>query len=822
MHLALSVLFDRHTVIFTASKPWSTLDPVGHGNHRNFLTLCDFHLLNLGDNMYINLTPREEERVFSTLPPGTTMSFVETNTPTETQYEFHYEITPPDVDNSLVNNTDTEDCAVLDYFPHRTPRTNPRNKQYVDVIDGYMERYAKALEYQTRPDTSHTDDGVASPSTSKSSYIHSNNTQSHRNVLLEDAHLHSSNHDESGNVIRNNNVNELNVLNVTSSNTEVESAICNNNVNELNVLNVTNINTELENAKYSVTSNNSNSNNSNNNNDTTSNNTVNTVSVNNENCIDNVNTKGVNGVISNNNDVSYPCEPTGTTSVIYHSEETNDINDSKRYSVITSDISEYDSDGSGTSSVSHTSADSSEGCTAPVLVRVTKDVHDCMTKKECVLLLPKLTTQTIEYWKRKVCAEDSVNTNSTQSGSSTPLLSADYLPWEDISDSNAKCNNILDNDMTNTVNKLSEKISTHVGIASTSTSDFEGFTEKDLPPDTSHGNTSGNKTSTTSPADVATDSSSASDSLINPRRSARPKKRKIPSVNYTDMCTNSQSDSDSASFTDTRQKPIKPLPGLVPSHSRITAQKLINKHRESKGSRTEFPEYSTDTNPNITDDEYDGDTEEYEVKPIPSPASMTIKTELTPESDTPKKRGRKTNTVPNANHKKRKKSMHPEPKPKPKVKVEPKMESPKIKLSKGGKSGEWHIKEFARVKYKKERKHKCPAVCNYSCNSTRLLNDHYRKSHPPIICKTCTKSFNNPSSYRRHSYWHKKSASSDMFRCNRCDYSCPFKSTLESHKDKHRRGYFFCFSAGCGKSFQRDSSLKAHVKLHNGKTIHCD
>ena len=95
------------------------------------------------------------------------------------------------------------------------------------------------------------------------------------------------------------------------------------------------------------------------------------------------------------------------------------------------------------------------------------------------------------------------------------------------------------------------------------------------------------------------------------------------------MCTNSQSDSDNASFTETRQKPIKPLPGLVPSHSRITAQKLINKHRESK--RTELPEYSTDTNPNITDDEYDGDTEEYEVKPVPSPTPMTSKTEQKPE-----------------------------------------------------------------------------------------------------------------------------------------------------------------------------------------------
>ena len=202
----------------------------------------------------------------------------------------------------------------------------------------------------------------------------------------------------------------------------------------------------------------------------------------------------------------------------------NAKNDTERYTVKTSDISEYDSDGSGTSSVSHTSADSSEGCTIPVLVRVTKEIHDCMTEKECVILLPKLTTQTIEYWKRKVCAEDSVNTHATQSGSSTPLLSADYSPWEDISDSNAKCNNTLDNNMTSTVNKLSEKISTHASTISTSTSDFEGFTEKDLPYDTSHGKTSENKNSVTSPVDVSTDSSSASDSLINPRRSSKTQK----------------------------------------------------------------------------------------------------------------------------------------------------------------------------------------------------------------------------------------------------------------------------------------------------------
>ena len=52
---ALNVLFNRHTVIFTSTKPWCTLDPLGHEHHTNFLSICDIHLLNLGDNMYINL-----------------------------------------------------------------------------------------------------------------------------------------------------------------------------------------------------------------------------------------------------------------------------------------------------------------------------------------------------------------------------------------------------------------------------------------------------------------------------------------------------------------------------------------------------------------------------------------------------------------------------------------------------------------------------------------------------------------------------------------------------------------------------------------------
>ena len=120
------------------------------------------------------------------------------------------------------------------------------------------------------------------------------------------------------------------------------------------------------------------------------------------------------------------------------------------------------------------------------------------------------------------------------------------------------------------------------------------------------------------------------------------------------------------------------------------------------------------------------------------------------------------------------------------VKSEPLPSLKPLRLSKTCSKGEWHIVEHGHLKYKKKRKHNCPSVgCDYKGDSTRLLNDHYRRSHPPIKCNDCNRLFSNPSSSRRHSYWHKKSSGGDMFHCNRCEYSCPFESTLRAHKDKH-------------------------------------
>ena len=598
--------------------------------------------------MFINLKPCEEERVFRTLPPGRTMSFIQTDTPLETLYEFHYEITPPVIETNPVDTSDKEDCEVVDYFPHRTPNTNPRNKQQVDVIDGYMKQLSKAHEQQSLLDTPHVDDGIVPPDTSKSTDILSNNTQLHRDASIGDTSALYP---------------QTSSTNINTYNVEPWDVTCNNDVRELNV---TCSNVVIDNDEKNVTC-------TNNANDIDMiSNKVNHLEIgNNVNYINNFMTCNTeesnahlglgNGMIRNNVDVSSLCGPTNcTSSVNCQPTETNNTNDAERYKVITSDISDYESDNSGTSSVSHTSAVSSEGYTVPVLVRVTKEIHDCMTNKECVILLPKLTNQTIEYWNKTASVEDSVNTNPTHSGSSTPLLPTDYSPWEDTSDDSAKCNNNLNKDVTNSISKPVEKASTNV--ANISTSEFEGFTENDLPYNVIHGNTSVIKTAAIKSEHYSSDNSRASDLLIIPRASARSKKRKVPLANYKDMCANSQSDSDNASFTEVRRKPVKPIPGMVPSLSRITVQTLIKKHRASKRPKNDYHEYSTDTNPNITGDEYDGDTEEYDTpdikqttsndeKPVPSPMSMTIKTESIPKSDTPKKRTKKIKTTPKANSK---------------------------------------------------------------------------------------------------------------------------------------------------------------------------
>ena len=59
---------------------------------------------------------------------------------------------------------------------------------------------------------------------------------------------------------------------------------------------------------------------------------------------------------------------------------------------------------------------------------------------------------------------------------------------------------------------------------------------------------------------------------------------------------------------------------------------------------------------------------------------------------------------------------------------------------------------------------KCPK-CEYKTDSIAGINTHYKNSHEPVTCDTCSLGFSTPSTLWRHKYTHK-----DLkFKCNKCD-----------------------------------------------------
>ena len=55
---ALSVLYDRHTVVFGRGRPWCTIRPTGDPFESDFANSCDVHLLYVGDSVFAPLTPQ--------------------------------------------------------------------------------------------------------------------------------------------------------------------------------------------------------------------------------------------------------------------------------------------------------------------------------------------------------------------------------------------------------------------------------------------------------------------------------------------------------------------------------------------------------------------------------------------------------------------------------------------------------------------------------------------------------------------------------------------------------------------------------------------
>ena len=116
-----------------------------------------------------------------------------------------------------------------------------------------------------------------------------------------------------------------------------------------------------------------------------------------------------------------------------------------------------------------------------------------------------------------------------------------------------------------------------------------------------------------------------------------------------------------------------------------------------------------------------------------------------------------------------------------------------------------------------QRKFKC-RICPEILTSVHRYNYHYREKHPALPCPHCTRSFTSPRYLARHMYSHAEI----MFECAICDKGFTFESQLVAHKRRHIKdtGYM-CMKNNCGKSFKRDSELKAHVKTHRKTAIKC-
>ena len=133
--------------------------------------------------------------------------------------------------------------------------------------------------------------------------------------------------------------------------------------------------------------------------------------------------------------------------------------------------------------------------------------------------------------------------------------------------------------------------------------------------------------------------------------------------------------------------------------------------------------------------------------------------------------------------------------------------------------GTWLVKTHGRPKRLRKVKHVCAVPqCHVTKKSYAALNAHYKDNHPKLICVNCNKIFAIPASLRKHSYTHKATD----WTCRRCGKSYPFQSQLQAHKLSHgRHPENKCIYPGCHKIYTYIWDLTKHAKTHNAKRIKC-
>ena len=110
-------------------------------------------------------------------------------------------------------------------------------------------------------------------------------------------------------------------------------------------------------------------------------------------------------------------------------------------------------------------------------------------------------------------------------------------------------------------------------------------------------------------------------------------------------------------------------------------------------------------------------------------------------------------------------------------------------------------------------------VCGQLLPSQGELNEHYRNSHPLVLCPVCKKTFSCPNTRDRHLYSHNLNK---QYNCDKCEERFAFESELSTHKIQHRTiRTWICAKKGCDRDFKRKGDLVAHAKTHTNQVFVC-
>ena len=112
--------------------------------------------------------------------------------------------------------------------------------------------------------------------------------------------------------------------------------------------------------------------------------------------------------------------------------------------------------------------------------------------------------------------------------------------------------------------------------------------------------------------------------------------------------------------------------------------------------------------------------------------------------------------------------------------------------------GNFRLRSYGlKKKSVKSKKFPCKS-CGAIKKSVQALNDHHKRNHSQVMCRTCKKLFDAPLQLARHMHEHCEKT----LKCGRCDKSFVFQSELDKHKINHRKNPSHqCMKSNCGRWF---------------------